>query len=245
MTLLRQHLRYYQDIFNIPGMYRDPFLMLGFQDVYKADMPADFHYDSLKEILQSKGVKEITIVDYFDDRADRKFDLNYPVPGAEHEKYNVVMDIGTLEHVFDTRQCLESCLRMVKVGGLYVLVTPIYGYFKHGLHTFNANALRDALTLNNFEILYEKYSTNKGHEIDDMALRTDILMWIAARKTKSLGTFAIPQQNQWTEVYHPSAPAAPAHPARRWLKNRAVNMLRPFWRFLIWIEYRSKKFLSS
>ncbi len=62
---------------------------------------------------------------------------------TQHERYQTVYDVGTIEHVFDTRQCFENCARMVAVGGHYFIHTPVRGYFGHGLHTFAPGILTE------------------------------------------------------------------------------------------------------
>src|SRR5207244_5971508 len=139
------------------GFLAEPFLMVGFQIIVQRDLPDDFGYEDMKELLHAKGIGDVTTLDYFDPRAELRYDLNVPVPTAEHERYLTVCDIGTLEHVFDTRQCMENCMRMVKPGGHYFLTTPVKGYYGHGLHTFNPELVVQAFRLNGFDIAYLKY----------------------------------------------------------------------------------------
>jgi hypothetical protein len=44
-------------------------------------------------------------------------DLNEPIPGALHERFDVVFDCGTLEHIFNVPVALKSYMDMVRVGG--------------------------------------------------------------------------------------------------------------------------------
>lgn len=204
MTIASGHLQFYREIFAIDGVLSQPFLMLGYQEVVGDDMPPDFRHDDLKQILAARGIHDVSALDPFDPRADLQYDLNLPVPEAEIEKYAVVFDIGCLEHVFDTRQCIENCLRMVKTGGTYVLHTPVSGYFGHGLHVLSPEALTGALRLNGFEVLYERYCTRAGLEVADPSIGGDVLMWIVARKTRRIDEFAVPQQGKWETEYAPA-----------------------------------------
>lgn len=202
MAILQAHIPFYRVIFKIPGILSEPFLTLGYQDFFlDRDLFHDFRHQDLKHFLQSHGVKKVKTLDYFDQRADLKYDLNFPVPEHEHHAYRVVFDIGTLEHVFDTKQCLENCLRMVKVNGLYFLHTAVNGYFGHGLHVFNPEGLFAALELNNFEILFLKYSTSEGMPLENPADGENALIWVVAKKRKKIGDFKIPQQKKWIRYY--------------------------------------------
>jgi hypothetical protein len=200
MAVLGSHIDFYRRIFELPGFLAGPVLTLGFQEIVGDDLPEDFR-GNLKQLLAARGISDVTTLDLFDGRADLRYDLNLPVPESEHERYRTVIDIGTLEHVFDTRQCLENCLRMVMIGGHYLLVTPVKGYFGHGLHTFNANALVQALELNGFETRFVAYSSKAGallkrpHDADDATLLA------VGRKTALLNHFQSPQQTRWIRKY--------------------------------------------
>jgi hypothetical protein len=201
MAILSWHVSFYREIFAIPDLLAEPFLMLGFQTIEGDGMPPEFDYPDGKQLLLAKGLRDLTTLDLFDDRADLSYDLNLPVPPEEHEKYRTVFDIGTLEHVFDTRQCLENCMRMVKPGGRYVLHTPVKGYFGHGFHTFHPGLITQAFTVNDFEIEYLKFSSGWGARVERPAEADNALIWIVGRKKAPLGDFRIPQQGKWTKVY--------------------------------------------
>lgn len=201
MAILKEHLRFYREIFKIPGILSSPLMTIGVEEITGKNMPDDFNFEDVNALLKSRGVKDITTLDFFDEEADLKNDLNLPIPKKLHEKYSTVIDIGNLEHIFDTRQALENCLRMVKVGGIYFLHTPVNGYFKHGLHTFNPEGLIDALKLNGFKIIYEKYSTVKGTPIKDPSVGKNVILWLVAKKEKNIKDFIIPQQGIWEDIY--------------------------------------------
>jgi hypothetical protein len=195
------HVDVHREIFSLPGMLDEPVLQIGYQIIVGNNLPADFDYPDVKAFLESRGVRDITAIDYFDHKADRRYDLNHPVPEDEHERYQTVIDIGTIEHLFDTRQCLENCMRMVKVGGLYFLHTPVNGYCGHGLHTFDPWVMVRAMQINNFEIVHQRFTTARGEPIESAKDSAHALVWIVGRKTASMGEFQIPQQEEWGEAY--------------------------------------------
>jgi hypothetical protein len=201
MVILQRHIDFYRRIFEIPGFLADPVLTLGFQDILGRDLPEDFDRGDLKRLLRTRGLTDVTTLDLFDDRADLRYDLNLPVPEGEHERYGAVLDIGTLEHVFDTRQCLENCLRMVRTGGHYFLHTPVKGYFCHGLHTFHPEGLLRALEVNAFEIRFLAYSSLAGESLERPEEADDSLIWVVARKAAALDEFQNPQQSKWARRY--------------------------------------------
>ena len=165
------------------------------------DIPSEFELPTLTAVLKAKG-SCVDEIDLFDQRATIHLDMNHPMGPSSYEQYNTLIDIGSLEHVFDTRQAIDNCFRMIKVGGYYLLSTPVKGYFGHGFHTFNPDALRQAITLNGFEICDEMFTDrftkmrSPGHRFS-----AEASIWLLARKLKPLDAFVIPQQRFWVEFY--------------------------------------------
>jgi len=203
MAILKEHIFFYREIFKLPSVISEPFLMIGYQEIYGSNLPEDFNYKDVKQLLISKGIKNITAIDKFDNRANLKYDLNLPIPKDEYEKYNTIFDIGSLEHIFDTRQCLENCMRMVKPNGFYFLHTPVNGYFNHGLHTFSPELIIQSFKLNKFEIQYERYSSYDGIPLKHPDDVINSLIWIIGKKKESMKIFRIPQQERWCQTYQP------------------------------------------
>jgi hypothetical protein len=166
-------------------------------------LPTRFQKQSLSELLRGEGHSVVSL-DLFDSRAELRYDMNQPVPSFEYNKYATLIDIGCLEHLFDTAQCLENCLRMVRPGGHYMLVTPVNGYLGHGLHTFNPQGLIDCFSGNGFKIVYLKYSTRRGKPISDPASAKDVDIWVVVRKEQDMSAFICPQQKLWADLYRAS-----------------------------------------
>jgi hypothetical protein len=170
-------------------------------------VPKDFQYNSLTDLLLSKGYPTTTL-DYFDGRANLRYDMNRPVPEREHNKYGTLIDIGSLEHLFDTAGCMENCFHMVRNGGYYLLHTPINGYYGHGLHVFNPQGLVDCFQANGFKIIYFKYSTYKGKAVSDPSKHRNVILWLVGKKEKDVPVFVCPQQTIWATDYYPQTTAS-------------------------------------
>ncbi len=198
--VLETHVPYYQEIFAIPGFLRDPILCFGYQE-FDAGVTLDGNpYPDLGRYFAAMGLREVSL-DLFDPRSELRYDMNYAVPETEYERYGTFIDVGSLEHVFDTRQCLENCLRMIAPGGHYLLHTPVNGYFAHGFHVFNPECLVGALELNGLHVVYHKYSRQSGEPVADPSSPGDILAWIVARKERPFDKFVCPQQRKWYRRY--------------------------------------------
>jgi SAM-dependent methyltransferase len=164
-------------------------------------VPRAFQVANLNELLANRGLTRVVVLDLFDPRADLQLDMNVPVPVELHDSYATMIDIGSIEHVFDTRQCIENCLRLVKPGGFYFVVAPVKGWFGHGLHTFHPAVLIEAARLNGFDIVYERYTTIRGQALDNPAAGEHVLLWMVARKTRAMSEFIVPQQGGWVQYY--------------------------------------------
>lgn len=204
MSIIREHLPFYNQIFEFPEFMQEPFLMIGLPTMEGAHLPKDFDYKNLKQLLKDRGLKKIHSLDLFDPKAGLKLDLNQPIPEKFRYKYKVVADFGTIEHIFDTKQCLENYFNLLAPNGLFVLLTVVNGYFGHGFQVFNPKFFQQALKQNHFKILYQKYTSSTGIEVLDPSIRKNILVWLVAKKTKSLKKFVIPQQAGWDEMYDSS-----------------------------------------
>jgi hypothetical protein len=177
-------------------------ITIGVQDVHEAARhEPGFDFPNLTELLQSRGIAVETL-DWFDPRADHRHDLNLPLPEALQEQFDVLLDIGTIEHVFDTRQVFINYLSLVKPGGDLCLHLPVSGYYRHGLHTFSPDLVRGALFENGCEIFFTEFTDFRGQPVAEDNLRgVDALLWIVARKTKSVSEFRNPQQIGWQDYY--------------------------------------------
>jgi hypothetical protein len=84
------------------------------------------------------GAKQVTSLDASAfEGASLIHDLNQPVPASWHERFSLVYDGGTLEHVFNFPMALKSCLQMVRAGGHFMAVTPANNYMGHGFYQFS------------------------------------------------------------------------------------------------------------
>lgn len=212
--ILPGHARYYLEIFSLPGFLAEPTLVFGVQDIAKPPSPRgaarEFAgFDELGAYLRSRGLHQVVTMDRFDPRADLRYDFNQPAPAHEHGRYATLIDVGCLEHVFDSRQCVENYLRLIRKGGHILIHTPVKGYYGHGLHTFNPEGLLGALELNGFEVVYQKYTTSAGREVSAPDAFEDVLIWIVGRKIAEFERFNAPQQGRWARVYA-TAPKRPS-----------------------------------
>jgi hypothetical protein len=80
-------------------------------------------------------------IDSFDasdyEKATCIHDMNIPIADIYKRRYTVVIDGGTLEHVFNFPVAIKNCMEMIEVGGFYIGVTPANNFMGHGFYQFS------------------------------------------------------------------------------------------------------------
>ena len=90
------------------------------------------------EFLKFLGAKELVTVDHSDfEDATLIHDLNQVFPEHLRESFDLVIDGGTLEHIFNYPQALSNCLDLLQVGGHIITITPASGQMGHGFYQFS------------------------------------------------------------------------------------------------------------
>jgi len=189
--------------------------------VYRASFPqskttplmnykfGDFSDEFLRDFL---GATSITMLDYSDyEGANLIHDLNQPVPDHLLERFDTVIEAGSLEHVFNFPVAIANLMKMLKVGGNIFITTPANNLCGHGFYQFspelmfrifapeNGFALRRIIL---FEALFpsvELTSNRNVYEVTDPAQvrsrvglvsRGPVMMMVEAQKTSDTSVFA-------------------------------------------------------
>jgi SAM-dependent methyltransferase len=80
-----------------------------------------------------------------------QFDLNHPVP--LEEQFDLVINIGTAEHVFNVHQFFKTAHDLTKSGGMMIHSCPFTGWADHGFYTFQPTFFFDLARANRYTIL--------------------------------------------------------------------------------------------
>ncbi|WP_417798466.1 hypothetical protein [Terasakiella pusilla] len=124
-------------------------------------------YDPVKGGLNESFVGELlewVNIDYQSfDIADgyktKIFDLNKQEIDAEHfEKYDVVANFGTTEHLLNQMNAFGAIHDATKVGGVMIHEVPACGWIDHGYITYTARFFYDLATANKYEIDHLAFS---------------------------------------------------------------------------------------
>jgi len=142
-------------------------------------------------------------------------DLNLPVAEELRSKFNLILDSGTMEHIFDVRQVVENLVRMCRASGWIVHITPASNFLDHGLYSFSPIFFYDVYGANGFDscicyILqpsprpldyfkpcpYFKYEYGMSlDELIDPYRQT--VIFFAAKKMKEVDTISVPMQGRY------------------------------------------------
>lgn len=117
-------------------------------DFYKSH-PTD------SQVFQSLGFRSLTSLDsnaY--EGASIIHDLNEPIQQQDlQDRFDVIFDGGTTEHISDQLQVLENLFRLCKVGGLIIHYTPANNFLDHGYVQPSPSFYREYYKTNDFKIL--------------------------------------------------------------------------------------------
>ena len=85
------------------------------------------------------GATTVESLDYSNyENATHIVDMNLRISDQLHNKYTVVIDGGTLEHIFNFPQAITNCMNMVAIGGHFIGLSPANNFFGHGFYQFSA-----------------------------------------------------------------------------------------------------------
>jgi hypothetical protein len=84
------------------------------------------------------GVKNLNVMDFSDYQgADVVHDLNVSIDQRLEGNFDVVVDGGTLEHIFNFPVAIANCMRMLKTGGSLFIFSMANNHCGHGFYQFS------------------------------------------------------------------------------------------------------------
>jgi hypothetical protein len=98
-------------------------------------------------------------------------DLNFDLLPAQHfELYDVVLNFGTTEHIFNQWNCFAVIHDAAKVGGIIYCVLPATGYLDHGYFCYTPLFFRDLAHANEYNIVDQFFAPAGLNVISKMNL---------------------------------------------------------------------------
>jgi SAM-dependent methyltransferase len=110
-------------------------------------------------LREAVGVKRLDALDASDyEGATVLHDLNRPLPPALAQRFDAVIDGGTLEHIFDVPAALRAYMGMLRVGGSLFLSTPANNLCGHGFYQLSP------------ELMHRVFVPERGFRVEHVAL---------------------------------------------------------------------------
>lgn len=134
------------------GLVKGDMAQLGSQQIY--DLP---NKPSAKQtFIERYKIDSYTDFD-INDKAQIILDLTKEIPTDYIEKYDMVVDSGTLEHIFDQKSAFENAYKMCKIGGTIVHIQGIKNLWNHSLFSYQPKIFILLSQINDYKIKYIDY----------------------------------------------------------------------------------------
>jgi hypothetical protein len=102
------------------------------------------------------GIKD---KDYYDvdkfifDKPKILHDLEKPLNKKYNNFFNLIIDSGTIEHIFDIKSVMSNIVNITKVGGYVLEIIPTNNFLNHGFYQINPTFFYDFYIANGFKII--------------------------------------------------------------------------------------------
>lgn len=148
-------------------------------------------------------------------------DLNDPLPASLRERFDLVFNGGTLEHVFNVPGALANVHHALRIGGRAVHICPASQQVDHGLYSFSPTLFLDYYSANRYEIAHAyvfeartwespwtayHYGPTEAarvaqHVNRPFGFRGIVGTWFCVRKTLSSTASVVPQQGFYRKLW--------------------------------------------
>lgn len=179
------------------------------------------------------GVTDISALDYSAfESAEIVADLNQPLDESLHGRFDVVIDSGTTEHIFDVARAFANTVELLRVGGRAIHITPTNNFANHGFYQFSPTFFGDFYRANRFSpievfvaeetlrgsrtVAFEVFPWDLDRQPTWMTSTKRLLSLCVATKTQSSTAEAIPLQSYYAEIFDGGSPNQPAASDRHW-----------------------------
>jgi hypothetical protein len=258
------------------GVAMHRFLMIGRQSLLlhpselraiRAVFPgalADYQWGEYSErfFKECLGASEVNTLDYSPyEGADLLYDLNHPVPPELKGRFDVVVEAGSLEHIFNFPIAVANLMYMTKVGGKIFASTVSNNLCGHGFYQFSPELVFRVFSAENgFEIgkvlaLEARYPgielapISEAFEVADPAFvrarvglmtKRPIMLFFDARKTADLPLFTrAPMQSDYASAWASDATGkGTLQKPKKSRMSKWIKSLPPYTRLRTWLTGR-------
>lgn len=163
------------------------------------------------------GAEEVVSFDFSDyEGATIAQDMNLIMDDSFKERFDVVFDGGSLEHVFNFPVAISNCMKIVKIDGYFISIVPVNNFSGHGFYQFSPELFfRIFCEANGFEmqqvIVYEDTTHTNFYQVSDpekVGMRVTLknkkpaYIFIVAKKINNVEPFTkYPQQSDYVKLW--------------------------------------------
>lgn len=198
---------------------------------------ADGFAEPLLKVLGAEHICSIDASSY--EGASVVHDMNLPIPDNLRGAYSVVIDAGTLEHIFDFPTAIKNCMEMVQEGGHLLLMAPANNFMGHGFYQFSPELFfRVCSEENGFEVgkaivcevdpdarWYEVLDPVKARRRVELVTSRPAYLLIQARKVRAVPILTVaPQQSDYRVRWQERGPRS--YQTNAWGRPPLVRLLR-------------------
>jgi hypothetical protein len=119
------------------------------------------HADGLLKVLGAETLTTLDASSY--EGASVIHDMNTAISESIASHFTLVIDFGTLEHIFNFPVAVQNCMRFLSVGGSFLSATTANNYLGHGFYQFSP------------ELFFRVFSKENGFKVEYMYLSEDCM----------------------------------------------------------------------
>ncbi len=158
----------------------------------------DFSSHLFEDLCGAESCDALDVSDY--QGAKIICDLNKEVPLDCLEKFDVVIDAGTLEHLFITTTALSNIFSLLKPGGMYFFAAPCNGWVDHGFVQFSPTFYRDFAYRNSGTVQCRELFLSEQTATLDLAGLTNFGLTAFVRSHKKINVNGLLEKKQSGEL---------------------------------------------
>lgn len=183
----------------------------------------------LRNVLGAEAVESLDVSNY--EGATHVHDMNAPLPQSLKGQFDLVLEAGSLEHIFNFPVAIRNLMEALKPGGTLIIQTPANNYFGHGFYQFSAELFYRVLSeANGFKLermhllehffpchffstpVYSVTDPEKVRKRVQLVNKRPTLLLVHATRTADLPIFAAtPQQSDYVPLWKERAGTPPVN----------------------------------
>jgi hypothetical protein len=190
------------------------------------------------------GASKITAIDANSyEGAEIVHDMNRPIPECLVSSFDLLLDGGTLEHVFDFPTAIRNVMQMVATNGRFISCTVANNFSGHGFYLFSPELFyrvlcRESGYLVETCIIWEEIHGSRFYQVPDpdtvgsrieLTSQSGTYLFLQAKRLGNVSLDHIAQQSDYMRHWKASLeiPHQESHGPNRWRSElRKISILR-------------------